>query len=218
VRRLLEMTRGDDALWPYAAFDDPAFRAALDVVAPGLSTFTAVDSAPSPPPASDAALGDSVSLQRLQEWTVRRYVGREVREPLPPGDATGRPPARLEGRLTADTLVAVHFASTPFQPAYGTGGAVHLADPSGVTTPLSGAVVARLPFRAPVVPNPDAGRDAEWRHGWAYLVVLPPATARAHRGGFAGWRLVSAASPSNAVASGVRDGRAAAADRTRISR
>jgi hypothetical protein len=218
VRRLLEMTRGDEALWPYAAYDDPVFRAALDVIAPGLSTAALVDTVFAPRSAADTAAGDSAALARLADWTARRYAGREVIEPLSPDEATTRPPARLEGRLRTDTLVAVHFASGPFQPAHGAGRLVQLTDPSGVTTPLEGKVVARLPFRAPVVPGPDAGRVSDWRHGWAYLVALPAQTAAAHRGGFAGWRMVNAAASAPSLARGRAPARGAAADRTRIVR
>jgi hypothetical protein len=48
-----------------------------------------------------------------------------------------------------------------------------------------------------VVPSALTWRGAEWRHGWAYLVVLPGSSAAVHPGGFAGWRL--APMPAKAV-------------------
>jgi carboxyl-terminal processing protease len=196
VRRLLEMTRGDAALWPYAATDDAGLRSALDVLAPGLSTATLVDSATPRPAARDSVLGDSLALSRLSLWTERRFVGRRL-DGVAMGTqaSTSRPPARIDGRLRTgvrDTLVALHFASGPFEPSHEAGRGVLLADASGVTTPLAATVVARLPFRAPVAPSPNPFRQGEWRQGWAYLVVLPPETAAAHPGAFAGWRIVSA--------------------------
>jgi len=204
VRRLLEMTRGDAALWPYAAYDDPGFRAALDVVAPGLSTSMPVDSAAPRPVIRDSVLGDSLTLSRLALWTERRFVGRRL-DGVATGTAasTSRPPARIDGRLRAgvrDTIVALHFASGPFEASHQVGRAVMLADASGVTTPLAATVVARLPFRAPVAPSPNAFRQGDWRYGWAYLVVLPPESAAAHPGGFAGWRIVSGPAKASAKA------------------
>jgi carboxyl-terminal processing protease len=221
VRRLLEMTRGDEALWPYAAYDDPVFRAALDVIVPGLSTAAPVDSLlvrrlEADTVTASVAHGDSAALMRLAEWTASRYRGRQVLDSFPAGEPSSRPPARLEGRFRADTLVAVHFAVGPFQPAHLAGASVQLADPSGVTTPLDGRVLARLPFRAPVVAGAEPSRRGDWRHGWAYLVALRPATAAAHRGGFAGWRIVGTTVPPLA-ADGPRPG-GAAADRTRAGR
>lgn len=198
VRRMLEMTRGDAALWPYAAYDDPGFRAALDVVAPGLSTAALVDSVRPRVAMRDSALGDSAALAQLSVWTERRYVGRRLDGVARLTATTSRPPARIDGRLRSagrDTIVALHFASGPFEAAHEAGEAVVLADASGVPTTLGATVVARLPFRAPVAPSPNAFRQADWRHGWAYLVVLSPTTATAHPGGFAGWRVVAAPEP-----------------------
>ncbi len=195
VRRLLEMTRGDAALWPYAAYDDPGFRAALDVVAPGLSTAALVDSVRPRVALRDSALGDSMALAQLSWWTERRFVGSRLDGVARVTAATTRPPARIDGRLRSagrDTIVALHFASGPFNAALDAGEAVVLADAAGVPSTLEATVVARLPFRAPVAPSPNAFRPADWRHGWAYLVVLSPATAAAHPGGFVGWRVVAA--------------------------
>ncbi len=213
VRRLLEMTRGDDVLWSYAAYDDPAFRAALDVVAPGLSTVAAPEAgAPlttssTLPGAASAMLsavapwlpalsGDSTSVVRLTEWATHRFFGLKIA----PTDSvaidravTTRPSPRIDGMLRAgvrDTVVAVHFAAGAFRPAFGAGAVVHLADPSGGVTALEGRVVARMAFRAPVAPGPSVFRPGDWRHAWAYLVELPPRSATAHSGGFAGWRVV----------------------------
>lgn len=197
VRRLLEITRGDAALWPYAAYDDAGFRAALDVVAPGLSTAALVDSAKPRAVARDSTLGDSAALAPLSRWTERRFVGRRLDGVARVTAATSRPPARIDGRLRSagrDSVVALHFASGPFESAHESGDAVVLADASGAVTTLAATVVARLPFRAPVAPSAHAFRPADWRHGWAYLVVLSPETARAHPGGFVGWRIVSAPS------------------------
>jgi carboxyl-terminal processing protease len=195
VRRLLEMTRGDAALWPYAAFDDPGFRAALDVVAPGLSTAALVDSARPRTATRDSALGDSAALAQLMLWTERRFVGRRLDGVSRVPATTSRPPARIDGRLRSggrDTLVALHFAAGPFDAAHEAGESVVLADGSGVATSLQATVVARLPYRAPVAPSPHAFRQTDWRHGWAYLLALAPTTAAAHPGGFVGWRIVSA--------------------------
>jgi carboxyl-terminal processing protease len=195
VRRLLEMTRGDAALWPYAAYDDPGFRAALDVVAPGLSTAALVDSARPRVAMRDAELGDTVALARLSLWTERRFVGRRLDGVARLTASTSRPPARIDGRLRSgvrDTIVALHFAAGPFESAHDAGEAVVLADASGAATTLGATVVARLPFRAPVAPSPHTFRQADWRHGWAYLVVLSPEAALAHPGGFVGWRIVAA--------------------------
>jgi hypothetical protein len=141
-----------------------------------------------------------VAVERLRLWTARRFAGRRLDGPLPDSVATSRPAPRIDGRLraaTPDTLVALHFAGSPFQPADAVGGKVRLADPSGAPTMIEARVVARLPFRAPVVPAALTWRGAEWRHGWAYLVVLPATSAEAHPGGFAGWRLAPV--PTKAV-------------------
>jgi hypothetical protein len=202
VRRLLEMTREDEAVWSYAALDDAAFRAALDVVAPGLSTAAPVATAEAAGrvAARDTLPNDSLMVERLRLWTERRFAGRRLDGAAADSGASSRPSARIDGRLraaTADTLVALHFAGSPFQPAHAPGARVRLADPSGLPTAIEARVVARLPFRAPVVPSALTWRGAEWRHGWAYLVVLPGSSAAVHPGGFAGWRL--APMPAKAV-------------------
>ena len=134
------------------------------------------------------------------QWTERRYRERQVSDATQTDSAARtRPPARIDGRLRAavrDTVVAVPFAGSPFHPAYPTGGLVHLADPSGVTTPIAATVVARLPFSAPSVPAADPARATDWRHGWAYLVVHSSRAGEAHPGGYDGWRVVSARAAS----------------------
>ncbi len=198
VRRLLEMTRGDEALWPYAADDDPVLRAGLDVLAPDRSPATESDSVAVDTTAFPAALaGDSVLVTRLQTWITRRFRAAHAvpydESPAGPAAIAGSA-ARIDGRLRAaarDTVVAVHFSGSPFRPAHAAGRTVLLADPSGVATPLEAEVIARLPFRAPLTPASDSNRSTGWRHGWAYLVVFPERTGPAHTGSFMGWRIVT---------------------------
>ena len=200
VRRLLEMTRGDDVLWSYAAYDDAALRAGLDVVAPGLSTAALPDSG-SPARIATGAdsaplAGDSATVARLGAWVTARFRASESE----PADdeliaGTTRPAPRIDGpfrTMTRDTVVAVHFATSPFSPAHRVQSVVRLADASGTGTPLEGTVVARYAFRAPVTPLSGFVQADAWRHGWAYLVVLPSQTAAAHAGGFTGWRVIAA--------------------------
>jgi carboxyl-terminal processing protease len=214
VRRLLEMTRGDEALWAYAAADDAGLRAALDVVAPTWASTRPVDSTGRRPTTTVGlgADGDSLARERLDRWAARRFGGQR----LAASDTAGVPPAgrqriaapRLEGRLVnsvTDTLVAVHFADAGAPPAFDAGRTVWLADPSGGTTALAVKVVARHGFVAPRVPRADPAQPADWRHGWAYLVVAPQPVADGHPAGFAGWQLAGAAPhPVAATASAVR--------------
>jgi hypothetical protein len=196
MRRLLEMTRGDEALWSYAASDDPGLRAALEVAAPGHGFAAVLEPAPLETISGGAAQGDSLSLARLEAWTQARYVAIELRRDSMPAFATAllRPAARIAGALrrsAPDTVVALHFGPVPFEPSHAQGHRVYLADPSGAATPLFATVVARLAFGAPTTPSADPARGHGWRHGWAYLVALPPKTAAAHTAGFSGWRIVA---------------------------
>jgi len=196
MRRLLEMTRGDEVLWSYAASDDPGLRAALDVVAPGHDFAAVLEPAPRDSVSGSGAQGDRLSLAHLETWTQTRFVASELIPDSLPDNATSRlrPSARIGGALRSsrDTVVALHFGAQPFTPTHAQGHRVHLADPAGSATTLGATVVARIAFRAPTSPSADPNRTHAWRHGWAYLVELPPKTAAAHTAGFAGWRIVAA--------------------------
>jgi len=197
MRRLLEMTRGDEALWSYAASDDPGLRAALDVVAPGLGSTAGLELAPLLAMSGTGAQGDSLALAQLETWTQTRFVASERIPAELPDDASARlrPSALIGGALlrsSPDTVVALQFGAEPFQPSHALGHRVNLADPTGSATPLGATVVARLAFRAPTTPGPYRTPPHVWRHGWAYLVALPPKTAAAHSASFAGWRIVAA--------------------------
>lgn len=212
VRRVLEASARDTTLWRYAANDDAALLAALDVLAPGLSSpvlegVTVPVAAPSRPSRSEArelariveqATANGEPLRALEEWTGVRFASREQLrwDSTTTAAGTTRPGPRIQGTVRAghrDTLVAVHFAAGAFAPTYTVGDQVALADPSGSHTGLTAVVVDRFPFRAPTVPRlPGASyaRNREWRVGWAYLVVLPQRVASAHTHGFGGWRLL----------------------------
>ncbi len=197
MRRLLEMTRGDEALWSYAASDDPGLRAALDVAAPGHGFAAVLEPAPLDVESGGGAQGDSASLAQLEAWTRARFVASEMRRDTMLAHATAllRPAARIGGSLrrsSSDPVVALHFGPEPFQPSHALGHRVLLADPSGAATSFDATVVARLAFRAPTTPGADPTRRDGWRHGWAYLVQMPPKTAAAHTAGFIGWRIVAA--------------------------
>ena len=206
MRRLLEMTRGDEALWSYAASDDPGLRAALDVVAPGHGFGALLEPAPldvvsgggaqGDSAQGDNAQGDSASLAQLEAWMRARFAASEVRRDSmsAPTNALLRPAARIGGALrrsSSGAVVALHFGSEPFRPSHALGHRVLLADPSGAATSFDATVVARLAFRAPSTPGADPTRQHGWRHGWAYLVEMPPKTAAAHTAGFPGWRIVA---------------------------
>lgn len=201
MRRLLEMTRGDEALWQYAANDDAAMRTALDILAPHRLPTMARDTMSSDSLLT-AASGDSSAVQRLVAYTSHRF--RAVRYDIDSAQlstvarsgAAPRIDARVSRRASAqDTVVALHFATSPLWPAYAALSTVHLADPSGVATPLPAQVVARVAFRAPRVARADSTRTTGWRYGWAYLVVLPELTSKAHSAAFAGWQVVAAPAP-----------------------
>jgi carboxyl-terminal processing protease len=194
VRRLLEVTRTDEALWQYAAFDDVALRTALSMVAPPIDRDTIRGVATRV--AEERMMGDSLGLRRLDRWTLRRFPLRRL-----DSVALVSPPARgvaisspivLEGRLAAapDTLVALHWGASDAVPLV-VGRTAWLSEPAGATTPLAVQVVARTPFRTPRVVNADSARLDDWQIGWVYLVVAPPKVAAAHPAGFAGWRLVA---------------------------
>lgn len=209
MRRLLEMTRGDEALWSYAATDDPGLRAALEVAAPGHSILALMQPAPLLTDSLSAAQGDSLSIVRLAAWTQQRYVASETVTSALADGATAqlRPAARIGGALhrsSTDTVVALHFGPVPFQPSHALGQRVQLADPSGAVTAFDAKVLARIAFRAPTSPGAEPERDHAWRHGWAYLVQLPPKTAAAHTAGFAGWRIVAAPALSAKPSRGAR--------------
>jgi hypothetical protein len=194
MRRLLEMTRGNEALWAYAADDDPAMRAALDILAPSRLPAMAGDSLPADAPVT-ASAGDSASVERLVAWTSRRYRAslHDLDSAVLSASVRDAHVPRVDGRLRSgvpDTIVAVHFGAWPVQPAYAPGRSVRLADPSGVTTPLDANVVARVAFRSPRVALADSTRVSGWRYGWAYLVVLPDSTSKAHTSSFASWLVV----------------------------
>jgi carboxyl-terminal processing protease len=197
MRRLLEMSRGEDALWQYAAVDDPAIRAAMDVLAPGRLTPADFENPRSVAGDRGAAQGDSLLLRRLEQWTLRRFAASEVVSPdsIAQARAAGRESpssARIMGivgNTTRDTVMAVHFGDFPFAPPHAAGRRVLLEDPSGNVTALEGQVLARVPVRAPVAPIRSFDRVVRWRHGWAYLVLLPEKSAAVHAGGFPGWRL-----------------------------
>ncbi len=201
VRRLLEMSRGDEALWSYTANDDPSLRAALDVLAPNrllvLSRSDSVDVSTS----LSAMSGDSALVARLQTWTNRRFAASRAdldSVTLQAATRAGVSP-RIEGRLRTgarDTVIAVQFGASPITPAFASGARVQLADPSGATTPLEAEIVARIAFRAPLTPGSDSLKTDGWRYGWSYLVALPTATAAAHTAAFGGWMIVPVPSTS----------------------
>lgn len=228
VRRLLEVSRDDEALWQYAVTDDAALRAAQALLSPvparregrpaGLADGADVPSAS----AMRAAEGDSSAVKRLTAWTGRRFARRRLDGTGFPLDAAGSAAtspdqpsgtAVIEGRLgpSADTLVALQFVAaggTPLaasRPAW-------LVEPTGARTTLPLQVVARLPFRTPRVVDADPARAGDWQHGWAYLLVAGPRVGEAHPGGFAGWRLAGEAPATVARASSPRARTARAAN------
>jgi hypothetical protein len=194
VRRLLEVTRTDEALWQYAAFDDAALRTALALVAPAIDRDTINDVATRV--AREGVVGDSLALRRLERWTLRRFPNRVLDSSAlvssPTRGVATSSPIVLEGRVATapDTLVALHWDGSDAAPLM-VGRTAWLAEPTGATTPLAVQVVARTPFRTPRVVNADSTRRETWQSGWVYLVVAPPKVAAAHPAGFAGWRLVA---------------------------
>ncbi len=201
MRRLLEMTRGDEALWQYAANDDVAIRTALDILVPHRLPAMARDTAVRDSVITFAA-GDSIAVQQLVAYTSQRFrsalydLDSTALSSVVRRGAAPRIDARLSRRASVqDTVVALHFATAPLRPAYPASATVNLADPSGVTTPLAAQVVARVAFRAPGTAWADSTRTSGWRYGWAYLVVLPKVTAQAHNAAFAGWQVVASPTP-----------------------
>lgn len=210
VRRLLEVSRDDEALWQYALTDDAALRAAQALLSPapvrleGRSEGGAVEAEGPEPTAARAADGDSVAVRRLTAWTGRRFARRRLDGTGFPLDEaagraatpTGEPPltAVIEGRLgsSADTLVALQYVAAGGSPLAASRPA-WVVEPTGTRTTLPLQVVARLPFRTPRVVDADPARAGDWQHGWAYLLVAGPRVGEAHPGGFAGWRLVGEA-------------------------
>ena len=188
VRRLLEVTRGDEALWQYAADDDAALRAARALVAPVRHRGVA-------PATVDVPAGEAAALSRLSAWTAARFAQRRLDGvPLPDSAGGGAAVAPLtlfiEGRVAmgVDTLVALSLegASASSGAAWPVAG-WRLRDPTGQPTTLPARVIARLPFRAPRVAHADPARASDWYAAVAYAVVVP--TTAAHPGGFVGWRL-----------------------------
>jgi hypothetical protein len=169
----------------------------MDVVAPGQLTPAGFDNLRAVAGDTDAAQGDSVLLQRLEQWTLRRFTASELvaSDTIAQARTAGResPSAArimgIVGNTTRDTVMAVHFGELPFAPPHAAGRRVMLEDPSGNRTSLEAQVLARVSLRAPVAPIRSSDRVVQWRHGWAYLVVLPEKSAAVHAGGFPGWRL-----------------------------
>lgn len=188
VRRLLEVTRGDESLWQYAADDDAALRVARALVAPVRRRGAA-------PVHVDGPAGDASALTSLSAWTAVRFAHRRLDGvPLPDSADGGASVAStlpfIEGRVATgvDTLVALSLAAA--SPSSGTAWPARgwrLRDPTGQPTALTAQVVARLPFRAPRVAHADPARASDWYTAVAYAVVVPKPAA--HPGGFVGWRL-----------------------------
>jgi carboxyl-terminal processing protease len=203
VRRLLELTRGDEALWQYAAADDPVLRAAEALQAPvassrgvgGRGGADAPGSAVGLPP---SAPGDARAVARLAEWTAARFARRRLDggPAIERADATARGDAMraagralvIEGRLgrAPDTLVALAFDVVD-RLGLPVNRPVRLAEPAGAEAGLTARVVAQLPFRLPRVVDADPARASDWLEASAVLLVVPARTAAAHPGGFAGW-------------------------------
>ncbi|MDQ6612313.1 MAG: hypothetical protein M3Y64_07765 [Gemmatimonadota bacterium] len=144
------------------------------------------------------------SLQSLDEWIVLRFRGVQL---LPDSSARGNAVTvtsagapRIEASRHAgkrDTVVALHFNSAFWRPALNTGANVQLADPSGVTSTISGRVAARRAFRAPRVASARDPVNGDWRIGWAYLIAIPARMANAAPAGFDGWAILEAPSKTS---------------------
>lgn len=130
------------------------------------------------------ALTGGVEAQRretapLDAWIVTRYRSAHflvdsmaTSASLTPSGPLPRIESVRSGR-TSDTLLAVHFGVRETAPVMPISSRVRLVGPNGTIVPLTARVTERRLFRAPRVPDADPAIDAQWRYGWAYLVVLP---------------------------------------------
>lgn len=135
----------------------------------------------------------------LDTWIVRRYRGAQlVPDSQPARGASATPVARVAAAprieqtrrgTTRDTLWAVHFAAGPELAGLAVGTRTTLTGPTGTMTPVVARVVARRPFRAPRSPGSALRPDSNWRHAWAYLVVMPHLNESAISR-YRGWLLV----------------------------
>lgn len=115
----------------------------------------------------------------LDAWIVTRYRSAHflvdsmaTSVSLTPSGPLPRIESVRSGR-TSDTLLAVHFGVRETAPVMPVSSRVRLVGPNGTIVPLTARVAERRLFRAPRIPDADPAIDAQWRYGWAYLVVLP---------------------------------------------
>ena len=148
------------------------------------------------------------AIVTLDYWIVRHYKGEQllqepVRDSMTARDSSAAP-ARVEHILDArgDSVAGVHFSSAPRPAGFDVRAGVRLVVPSGAITNLTGQVVARRHFRAPRTPGADSSIPSAWRHGWAYLVVLPRDRDGLAANATRGWLLLP--TPTNAKKTGER--------------
>lgn len=153
---------------------------------------------PQPAPAKNPGSKIGPALQSLDEWVILRFRGVQL---LPDSGVGGASPVgrsgapRIETARTAarrDTLVALHFDTSFWQPAFSPGATVRFADHAGTVTSVAAQITARRAFRAPRKPGARNDHQEDWRVGWAYLVAMPLRIANAAPSGFNGWSIVPA--------------------------
>lgn len=201
--KMLETQSLNEELVRYAARDDAAIRAALDVLVHSAVPVTAsrdMDSLSAIPASVRPSLTLRVSAAStaLDIWLAAHYRAVQL---LPDSaratrmltrDDAAWPRVESVGDATrSDTLYAVSFDAQPDAPTLRVGLRVRLAHPSGGTSATWVEVIARRPFCAPrragALPHDDG-----LRYGWAYLALASRDARATTSMAYRGWLLADA--------------------------
>ncbi len=137
------------------------------------------------------------ALGALDQWLVQRYRGVQLLPDsarAPWSVAASSPLARVETMRAGgqmDTLYAVHVGVREDMPPLRTRSRARLTGPTGSISPLEVRVIARRPFQTLGRPAGVQAPISAWRHGWAYVALVPRTSPRTANSRYHGWLLLA---------------------------